>query len=802
MKNSFIKSVFVVLFVVALFFSCEEKPEPKSEPEPELVTYSLSLDENIEIVSPENLDLNKIAENEELLLKIAIKDSCEAFEDLYDNNTPLNIKEFNYKLEEGKIFVEKAFTMDKSYNLSVKYSDNLKIPPANKYETITDGVKLKSGDYSGDILIPNFVTSLGESAFEDCSSLSSVVIPDSVQSIEDDAFRNCSSLSSVVIPDSVQSIEYSAFRNCSSLISVVIPDSVTSIESYAFSDCSSLSSVVIPDSVTSIESYAFSDCSSLSSVVIPESVTSIGGDSFLETPFLENLLSSGSGLAIVNNMLFAADKSITTANIPSGVVKIEAAFVNCEHLSSVVIPDSVQTIGDFAFRGCRNLNSINIPDGLTSIGDYAFYECRSLEDIYIPLSVENIGFYAFRGCLNLTIRCEASSKPDGWYEDWNPTNRPVEWGAPRTYTLTLDDNISVVSPSGLDLSRIPENTELLLKIDIKESCEAFESLNDNTTPLNVEGFNYKLEAGEIFVEKEFTMDKSYNLSVKYSETLKIPPVSQYEAITDGVKLNSGTYSGDILIPNFVTSIEDSAFDDCSSLSSVVIPDSVTSIGEGVFLGCSSLSSVVIPESVTSIGGSSFLETPFLENLLSSGSGLAIVNNILFYADKSLTTADIPSGVVKIEAAFVSCEHLSSVVIPDSVQTIGDYAFRGCRNLNSINIPDGLTSIGDQAFYECVLLNNINIPDGLTSIGDQAFYDCSSLDSINIPDNVQSIGQRAFAFCSSLEEIYIPLSVETIGDIAFRGCPNLTIKCEASSKPDGWADDWNSDNRPVEWGASE
>ena len=159
------------------------------------------------------------------------------------------------------------------------------------------------------LVIPDSVTSIGDYAFSNCSSLESVVIPDSVTSIGWDAFRDCSSLTSIVIPDSVTSIAGDAFEGCSSLESVVIPDSVTSIGGSAFRDCSSLTSVVIGDSVTSIGDWAFRDCSSLTSVVIGDSVTRIGS----------------------------------------------SAFYNCSSLTSVVIPDSVTSIGSYAFYACSSL---------------------------------------------------------------------------------------------------------------------------------------------------------------------------------------------------------------------------------------------------------------------------------------------------------------------------------------------------------------------------------------------------------------------------------------------------------------
>ena len=128
--------------------------------------------------------------------------------------------------------------------------------------------------------IGDSVTSIGNYAFYNCYSLSSITIPDSVTSIGSNAFSSCYSLSSITIPDSVTSIGSNAFSNCYSLSSITIPNSVTSIDSYAFAYCRSLSSITIPDSVTSIGNYAFSNCSSLPSITIPNSVTSIGGNAF------------------------------------------------------------------------------------------------------------------------------------------------------------------------------------------------------------------------------------------------------------------------------------------------------------------------------------------------------------------------------------------------------------------------------------------------------------------------------------------------------------------------------------------
>ena len=207
------------------------------------------------------------------------------------------------------------------------------------------------------------ITRIGGSAFNRCTSLTSINIPNSVTSIGNDAFYSCTSLTSVSIPNSVTSIGDRAFSVCTSLTSIEIPNSVTSIEQGAFSGCRALTLINIPNSVTSIGQSAFAGCSSLTSIDIPNSVTSIG----------------------------------------------DRAFYNCTSLTSIYIPNSVTSIGDYAFSYCTSLTSINIPDGVTSIENYAFENCTSLTSINIPNSVTSISDEAFDGCTSLTIYCEQGS---------------------------------------------------------------------------------------------------------------------------------------------------------------------------------------------------------------------------------------------------------------------------------------------------------------------------------------------------------------------------------------------------------
>ena len=266
--------------------------------------------------------------------------------------------------------------------------------------------------------ISDSVTTIGDNAFQFCSSLTSITIPDSVTTISEEAFSNCDSLPSVTIGDSVITIGNYAFCGCSSLTSITIPDNVTTIGDAAFCYCSSLqefngkfasedgkcliidgtlnsfapaglTEYAIPDSVTTIGDYAFEYFSSLTSVTIPDSVTSIG------------------------YMAFISCSRLTSITIPDSVTAIgDYAFYGCTSLTSVTIGDSVTTFGNYAFSYCYSLTSVTIDDGVTTIGHYAFSDCRSLTSVTIPDSVTTIGYAAFANCENLnTVYCKAINPP-------------------------------------------------------------------------------------------------------------------------------------------------------------------------------------------------------------------------------------------------------------------------------------------------------------------------------------------------------------------------------------------------------
>ena len=294
-------------------------------------------------------------------------------------------------------------------NITVYAVSNYMKWKRNKNELVGyDGKKPR-----GKIIVPDKVTSIGNDAFFECSSLTTITIPASVTSIGEWAFSGCSSLTTITIPDSVTSIKDGAFFECSSLISITIPNGVTSIGEWAFSDCSSLTTITIPASVTSIGWGAFSGCSSLTTITIPDSVTSIGEWAFgccaNLTTFTVN--SGNTVYKSEHNIIYTKDgtrliavaSGLTgTIDIPAGVTSIgEGAFFGCSALTGITIPDSVTSIGEYAFFVCSSLTTITIPDSVTTIEGSAFAGCLSLTTITIPASVTSIKSGTFEKCSSL-----------------------------------------------------------------------------------------------------------------------------------------------------------------------------------------------------------------------------------------------------------------------------------------------------------------------------------------------------------------------------------------------------------------
>lgn len=259
-------------------------------------------------------------------------------------------------------------------------------------------------DYHGEYVIPDTTIHIGNGAFESCTGLISVTIPDSVKTVGGSAFYGCSGLSSIAIPNSIADIGGYAFNGCSSLASIIIPNKIWRIGECVFGECTSLTSVVIPDSVIHIGEKVFYNCHSLNFIEIPNSVRSIGHDAFrgcISLPVFDNIRYADTYLVEV------VDTSLITYKIKEGTRFIgEFAFSRCSNLQSIIIPNSVTSIGRCAFEffsisGRCSLKSVTIPSNVRYIGAYAFAGCHSLLSVTILSNDIKIEVMAFSDCSGL-----------------------------------------------------------------------------------------------------------------------------------------------------------------------------------------------------------------------------------------------------------------------------------------------------------------------------------------------------------------------------------------------------------------
>jgi len=431
----------------------------------------------------------------------------------------------------------------------------------------------------------------------------------------------------------------------------------------------------------------------------------------------------GLPVTAIGNAAFDGCAAITKITLPDSIESIDDfAFRRCTSLESINYPMSLREVSDQysglggIFEGCEMLKSITVPEGITAIPDYAFKSCEYLENVTLPSTLKSIGTDAFTGCTSL----KAVDLPEGL----SAIGQECFSDCVSLTEVNIPDGVSVIEYGTF------QNCVLLAEVRIPDSVTSI--------------------GGSAF--------------------------DGCAAITK------------ITLPDSIESIDNFAFRRCVNLESINYPMSLREVSDqysghgGIFEGCPKLKSITIPEGITAIPDYAFKSCEYIENI-TLPSTLKSIGTDAFSGCTSLKAVDLPEGLETIMYdAFEDCVSLRSVYIPATVKTMGFYVFGGCTGLTSVNYPEGLEEllgVGGRMFDGCTGLKTMTVPEGITKIF-PGFFAGSCFESIILPESLESIGEQAFSECESLIGLAVPAGVTEIGYEAFLDSPNLTVYTQHDS----------------------
>ena len=700
-------------------------------------------------------------------------------------------------------------------------------------------------------------------AFSGCTGLTSLSFPESLTSIESSAFSGCTGLTSLSFPDSLTRIGTDAFSGCTGLTSLEFPESWTTIPS-AFSGCTGLTSLSFPESLTSIGTNAFSGCTGLTSLELPLSIASIGNNAFYNCSGLISLLIPNperfkdcfGGCTALKKVAIPYDASGAPENVkiiyfaPNDValqdgilyglkdeLKTSVLYVPVNLEGEFNCSESITSYGENAFYLCSSLTSIVIGDAVSEIGEDAFYGCNGLTEITIPKSVTSIGANAFNGLELKQLTLEHIEVP----------------GFSNSFSDSYDSaTLNVPEIAFVDY--------------LYSSWSKFRNISDGNQVSTVATDN----------SLDYHIFKSTASGEVRNEAILIP--GSYENlssvdISDGITVNDERY--------YVTGISSKAFSGCKNLTSVTFNarTEIERIGASAFYDCTGLTKVDYPslERLCNIDFESGSSNPLyyahnlyingvetkdveiptdikeikayaftgcslnsakytsLEQLCSIDFGSRSSNPLwlahdLYIGGKGIRKLEFPTSIKEIKAYAFAGATIYTVVIPNSVMTIGKDAFADCTELETVRFEDGATPLDlfadafqyykdNKTYYQVINdlylgrnianrtalwsknlvignlvtefynfkdnknLVSLTLGSGLTAIPADAFNGCS-LSEVVVPVNVTEIGENAFANNNGkLTKVSMGYKLTTIGEKAFDRNTIETVNVAATTPPE-------------------
>ena len=563
-------------------------------------------------------------------------------------------------------------------------------------------------------------------------------LPDSLISIGEKAFCNCKSLETVEFGMGLKTIGYGAFSFCKKLDDYLyLPYGLENIEGSAFYDCDSLETVKLPKTLKNLGSKAFSMCDRLYDINIPDSVTRIGSQVLYQSACYNSSSNWRGDAFYIGANLLEAKKSISGSCAPSNGIKriAEGAFENCDYLTEVILPDSLQIIGASAFESCDKLQSITIPSGVTTIGDQAFYECKAATDIQFSDSVVYLGQDVFT--------------KTGYY------NNAENWENDAFY---MGDYLVSCKPSLSGAFQVRQGTKTI----VNGAMKGLTNLTELTLPDTLTTIGDEAVAGCTALTKVTISDGVTTIGEKaFYDCSALKTVYLGKEVS---QIGAGAFGQCSNLESITVHSENGCFYFCENITSLHLPDSLEVLGDAAFYGCEKITSLSLGRELTTIGSAAFSGCESLVDLTIPDK-VHTIGNSAFYECTSLQQVDL-GQVEKIEySAFEACRSLTEIYIPASVTELGNNVFSYCDSMERMTVSPENTDyhsqdnciINTRGKYLAFGCKNSIIPaDGsVISIDGYAFAGCTGLKSIVVPDQVTRICAYAFYNCSGLEYMQLP-----------------------------------------------
>ena len=634
--------------------------------------------------------------------------------------------------------------------------DSQKLPPWQAYKDLIKSVKIEEG-----------VTSIGASAFQNCSMLGIAYIPSTVKKAGYAAFADCLNLNIVDCKGGLKATSDCMFYNNANLEHIEFSNELSAIASYAFYGCLSLKDVVLPSSVKTVNEGAFALCTTLKELTIIGNLTSVGQGAFFNCSELETVHLYGSKPKSVGSYAFygcareitltgssdsswiktESDTLITSGSsstlsgtvgsvkwsidVSNGILTISGtgSISNMEEgnapwsqyaylISKIVVSEGVTGIGDYAFSQMSAITSVSLPQTLRSIGQYAFGKCTSLKEVVLPKNVTELGEGVFSCCVALTSLNLSSGVE----------NIP-DYMCSECYNL-----IDVKS----------ETTIKTVGYGAFYNCAHLENADwlRNAGNIGNWAFAYCLELKEEIKTTgtigEYAFYCCSNISnVNFSG---ISSIGEYAFSQSGIR--SATIS--------LAEISTSAFELCEELNEVKCQANVNTICTDAFYGCKNLKtldlgrvttlmdhafmatglvSVQLPSTLVNYGEGVFSDCYYLESISSNGKYIA-KDGILYLGS---TLVQYPAG-----------KNATEYEVPDDVHSIADYAFYGSRRLSKIVIGNNVDNLGKAAFALCDQLNEVTLGVNVSNLPEALFgNDTNLVNVVFCGDAPSEIGENAF-----------------------------------------------------------